>query len=84
MYMVLDRALAEIAKRIEGKREVTPKSVNLLGVTPFDFGPQEHVDALIQKCGRGGMEGVVDLGDGRYTGKPCSCTGGRGESGGLF
>lgn len=30
------------------------------------------------------MEGVVDLGDGRYTGKPCSRTGGRGESGGLF
>ena len=30
------------------------------------------------------MEGSVDLGDGRYTGKPCSCTGGRDESGGLF
>ena len=36
------------------------------------------------ECGTGGMEGVVDLGDGRYTGKPCSCTGGRGESGGVF
>ena len=39
-------ALAEIAKRIQGKKEVTPKSVNLLGVTPLDFGPQEHVNAL--------------------------------------
>ena len=39
-------ALAEIAKRIKGKKEVTPKSVNLLGVTPLDFGPQEHVEAL--------------------------------------
>ena len=74
------RALAEIAKRIEGKRKVTPKSVNLLGVTPLDFGPQEHVDALIQNVEQAGW----NLGDGRYTGKPCSCTGGRGESGGLF
>lgn len=39
-------ALAEIAKRIKGKKEVTSKSVNLLGVTPLDFGPQGHVDAL--------------------------------------
>ena len=39
-------ALAEIAKRIKGKKEVTSKRVNLLGVTPLDFGPQEHVDAL--------------------------------------
>ena len=39
-------AFAEIAKRIKGKKEVTSKSVNLLGVTPLDFGPQEHVDAL--------------------------------------
>ena len=39
-------ALAEIAKRIKGKKEVTSKSVNLLGVTPLDFGPQEHVDVL--------------------------------------
>ena len=37
---------AEIAKRIKGKKEVTSKSVNLLGVTPLDFGPQEHVDVL--------------------------------------
>ena len=39
-------ALAEIAKRIKGKKEVTSKSVNFLGVTPLDFGPQELVDAL--------------------------------------
>ena len=50
------RALAEIAKRIEGKREVTPKSVNLLGVTPLDFGPQEHVDALIQNVEQAGWK----------------------------
>ena len=37
MYMVLVRALAEIAKRIKGKKEVTSKSVNLLGVTPLRF-----------------------------------------------
>ena len=49
-------ALAEIAKRIEGKREVTPKSVNLLGVTPLDFGPQEHVDALIQNVEQAGWK----------------------------
>lgn len=49
-------ALAEIAKRIEGKREVTPKSVNLLGVTPLDFGPQEHVDALIQNVEQSGWK----------------------------
>ena len=39
-------ALEEIARRIRGKKEVTPKTVNLLGVTPLDFGPQEHVEAL--------------------------------------
>ena len=40
-------ALAEIAKRVEGKNRVTrKKSVNLLGVTPLDFGPQEHVESL--------------------------------------
>ena len=49
-------ALAEIAKRIEGKREVTSKSVNLLGVTPLDFGPQEHVDALIQNVEQAGWK----------------------------
>ena len=46
MYMVLVWLLQRIAKRIKGKKEVTSKSVNLLGVTPLDFGPQEHVDAL--------------------------------------
>ena len=56
MYMVPVRALAEIAKRIKGKREVTPKSVNLLGVTPLDFGPQEHVDALIQNVEQAGWK----------------------------
>ena len=30
------------------------------------------------------MECVVDLGDGRYTRRSWACTGGRGESGGLF
>ena len=39
-------ALAEIAKRIQGTKKVMPGTVNLLGVTPLDFGPQEHVEAL--------------------------------------
>ena len=78
------RALAEIAKRIEGKREVTPKSVNLLGVTPLDFGPQEHVDALIQNVEQAGWKVLSTWAMGDTLGKPCSRTGGRGESGGLF
>ena len=49
-------ALAEIAKRIKGKKEVTPKSVNLLGVTPLDFGPQEHVDALKRNVEQAGWK----------------------------
>ena len=39
-------ALAEIAKRIPEQKIIRRKTVNLLGVTPLDFGPQEHVDAL--------------------------------------
>ena len=35
---------------------MTPKSVNLLGVTPLDFGPQEHVDALIQNVEQAGWK----------------------------
>lgn len=49
-------ALAEIAKRIKGKKEVTTKSVNLLGVTPLDFGPQEHVDALKRNVEQAGWK----------------------------
>ena len=37
---------------------MTSKSVNLLGVTPLDFGPQEHVDAL--------KRNVEERRDGRY------------------
>lgn len=45
-------ALEEIAKHIgskttkENEAEIMPGTVNLLGVTPLDFGPQEHVEAL--------------------------------------
>lgn len=49
-------ALAEIAKRIQGVKKVTPKTVNLLGVTPLDFGPQEHVDALKQNVESAGWK----------------------------
>ena len=42
-------ALAEIAERFtenSGKRSVQPHTVNLLGVTPLDFGPQPGVDLM--------------------------------------
>ena len=78
------RALAEIAKRIEGKREVTPKERESSWCDTARFRTTGACGCIDTECGTGGMEGVVDLGDGRYTGKPCSRTGGRGESGGLF
>lgn len=49
-------ALAEIAKRVEEKDHVTKKSVNLLGITPLDFGPQEHVEALKKNVEDAGWE----------------------------
>ena len=45
-------ALEEIARRFvkktdkQKKTKVSSYTVNLLGVTPLDFGPQEHVDTL--------------------------------------
>lgn len=43
-------ALEEIAKRFvevpDGKKDGSSRSVNLLGVTPLDFGPQENVESL--------------------------------------
>ena len=42
-------ALAEIAERFTGdigERNVQPHTVNLLGVTPLDFGPQPGVDLM--------------------------------------
>ena len=53
-------ALEEIAKRFvkdpekQDQKDSTSKAVNLLGVTPLDFGPQENVEILkqnLQKCG---------------------------------
>ncbi len=43
-------ALEEIAKRFvevpDSKKDGSSRSVNLLGVTPLDFGPQENVELL--------------------------------------
>ena len=53
-------ALEEIAKRFvkdpekQDQKDSTSKAVNLLGVTPLDFGAQENVEILkqnLQKCG---------------------------------
>ena len=42
-------ALAEIAKRfVKTPQQIRPHTLNLLGVTPLDFGPQENVDAMKQ------------------------------------
>lgn len=49
-------ALAEIAKCVTGKKQVRKKHVNLLGVTPLDFGPQEHVEALKQNVEEAGWK----------------------------
>ena len=63
---------------------MTSKSVNLLGVTPLDFGPQEHVDALIQNVEQAGWKVLSTWAMGDTLEDLGSCTGGRGESGGLF
>lgn len=53
-------ALAEIARRIPDEREgkKIQKSVNLLGVTPLDFGPQEHVEAMKRNLEEAGWKVV--------------------------
>ncbi len=77
-------ALAEIAKRIEGKREVTAKERESSWCDTARFRTTGACGCIETESGTGRMEGVIDLGDGRYTGRSCACTGGRGESVGLF
>ncbi len=53
-------ALEEIARRFvkktdkQKKTNVSSYTVNLLGVTPLDFGPQEHVDTLKENLNKYG------------------------------
>ena len=51
-------ALAEIAERFTNpeSRCTNPRSLNLLGVTPLDFGPLSHVQALKQSLEQAGWE----------------------------
>ena len=51
-------ALAEIAERFTNpeSRCINPRSLNLLGVTPLDFGPLSHVQALKQSLEQAGWE----------------------------
>ena len=53
-------ALAEIAKRFTNpeSRCTNPRSLNLLGVTPLDFGPLSHVQAMKQSLEQAGWEVV--------------------------
>ena len=49
-------ALEEIAKRFTGEKtgRIQARTVNLLGVTPLDFGPVSHVEVLkenLKACG---------------------------------
>lgn len=49
-------ALAKIAERFVEERPVRPHTLNILGATPLDFGPQENVDAMKKKLKEGGWE----------------------------
>ena len=55
-------ALEEIAKRFvkdsekQDQKDCASKAVNLLGVTPLDFGPQENVETLKQNLQKYGWE----------------------------
>ena len=53
-------ALAEIAERFTNpeSRCTNPRSLNLLGVTPLDFGPLSHVQAMKQSLEQAGWEVV--------------------------
>ena len=53
-------ALAEIAERFTNpeSRCINPRSLNLLGVTPLDFGPLSHVQAMKQGMEQAGWEVV--------------------------
>ena len=49
-------ALAKIAERFVEERQIRPHTLNILGATPLDFGPQENVDAMKQKIAQYGWE----------------------------
>lgn len=50
-------ALAKIAERFTGEpADTRPHTLNLLGVTPLDFGPQENIDCMKQNLRKYGWE----------------------------
>ena len=49
-------ALSEIARHFTGAAEKRKRKLNLLGVTPLDFGPQTMVDAMKRRLEKYGWE----------------------------
>ena len=49
-------ALSEIARHFTGAAEKRKRKLNLLGVTPLDFGPQPMVDAMNRRLEKYGWE----------------------------
>ena len=49
-------ALAKIAERFVEERPIRPHTLNILGATPLDFGPQKNVEAMKQKLGQYGWK----------------------------
>ena len=49
-------ALAKIAERFVEERPIRPHTLNILGATPLDFGPQKNVEAMKQKISQYGWE----------------------------
>lgn len=49
-------ALAKIAERFVEERAIRPHTLNILGATPLDFGPQKNVEAMKQKISKYGWE----------------------------
>ena len=49
-------ALSEIARHFTGAAEKRKRKLNLLGVTPLDFGPQPRVDAMKRRLEKYGWE----------------------------
>ena len=49
-------ALSEIARHFSGAAEKRKRKLNLLGVTPLDFGPQPMVDAMKRRLEKYGWE----------------------------
>ena len=50
------QALSEIARHFTGAAEKRKRKLNLLGVTPLDFGPQPMVDAMKKRLEERGWE----------------------------